>query len=176
MPYSPAQYTSAEVGSGYTITGLRETLDMLENLPKNIVLGGFSKALHAAGSIMEAEVEKRTPIRLEIDGGDLVVSGGALKSDVYHEVTLDSNYRGGVAIVSFRKYSHIANWVEYGHRMIGHKPGKRQLSGPRTPDGMVRPNPFIRPAFEASKDRAIDAFARSIAETVHNYWASGIAA
>src|SRR6185503_20048973 len=115
-------------------------------LPRTVVLNGFSRSLHAAGQIMEDALEAKTPIRLSEEGYDLVVSGGELKADVYHEVILHAQYRGGVAIIGFKRLGHIANYVEYGHRMIGHKPGYKELRGKKTPDGMVKPYPFMVPA------------------------------
>ena len=163
-------YGSAEIGPGYTISGLTETIAMLDSLPRLVVITGFSEALHAAGTIMEAAVEERTPIRLEeLPSGALSVAGGDLKADVYHDVVIDAQYRGGYAFVSFHRYSNVANWLEWGHRMVGHKPGKKQLQGPKTPTGFVRPYPFLRPAFEVSAGPAIDAFVLKLAEVVNRF-------
>ena len=50
-------------------------------------------------------------------------------------------------------------WVEYGHAMVGHRPGKKDL-------GTIPPHPFMRPGFDASADAAVDAFAESLAATL----------
>lgn len=148
------------------VTGIRETMEMLDGLPRYMVLQGFSKALHNAGQILMGEIGRLAPVQLAYEGGELVVSGGELKAAIRKQVTLDSNYRGGYVVVDFGKQNYKANWIEWGHRMIGHKPQKKQLYGPRTPDGNVRPFPFIRPGAEAAAQRAVDAFVQSMIETI----------
>ena len=151
------------------VIGLTETLAMLDALPKSVVLAGYSKALHAAAKVIEDELDLRTPIQLAVEGGDLIVQGGELKAAIMHEVTLDSNYRGGYAEVGFGRQGYKANLVEYGHRMVGHRPERKQLRGPRTPDGMVRPYPFMRPTTEAAHEAAVNAFANSLKETISTF-------
>ena len=56
--------------------------------------------------------------------------------------------------------SFVALWVEYGHRMVDHS--NRQT-------GFVKAHPFMRPAFEAAANRAVDVFV----ETVQEFLQSG---
>ncbi|MBZ5621457.1 MAG: hypothetical protein LAQ69_22435 [Acidobacteriia bacterium] len=141
------------------VEGLEETLSMLDGLPKALVLGGYNKAFHAAAGVIERELDARVPIRLEYEGKDLMVAGGALKGALMFIVTLDSNYRGGIVAVGFGKLGYIANFVEYGHRMVTHKPGLKEV-------GFVPAYPFMRPAADAAHEPSVDAFARSLAGTV----------
>jgi len=170
MAYKPVEYSSGVIAPTITVEGIAETVAMLDDLPKTLVLAGFTGALNAAADVLSAELDLQTPIRLGFSDGDLTVEGGALKAALMREVTLDSNYRGGLVEIGFGKLGYIANFVEYGHVMLSHS-GK-QLSGPRTPGGFVPAHPFMRPAFEAGKERAIDAFVASIQQTVKNYKAS----
>ncbi len=133
---------------------------MLTRLPRDIVLGGYNRALHAAADVIEAELDLRTPVQIALAGGDLVVEGGRLKESIVSVVTLDSNYRGGMVEIGFGKLGYIANFVEYGHRMVTHKPGSKEV-------GFVPAYPFMRPAAEAAAEPAIDAFAKSLAQTVN---------
>lgn len=165
MPFPRVEYTEVTAGPTLKVVGLKETMEMFQELPKIIVLGGFNRALDAAGQIIEDAIEAKTPTR-EIKGAGIYgLDFGALKGDIYHTVELDSNYRGGRAIITFRKYSHIANFVEYGHRMLSHS--KRPISGPKTAGGMVRAYPFMRPATEAVREQAVDAFVDVIVEIVN---------
>lgn len=139
------------------ITGIEEVQRMLREAPKNVVARGYLKALEAGINVFRDELELRTPIRLEYDGEDLMVEGGDLKGALMTAITLDSNFRGGVAAVGYGKLGYIANMVEYGHRMVGHKPKKNVLK-----NSPVRPYPFMRPAFDTKADAAIDAFANAL--------------
>jgi HK97 gp10 family phage protein len=137
--------------AGITISGIAETAAMLDELPRYIVLHGFNEGLHAAAEVIEREMRPRIPVH-----------EGELKAALMHEVTLDSNYRGGIASVGFGNMGMRAFWVEFGHAMVGHKPGKKAL-------GQVPAHPFMRPAVFASQEAAIDAFAASIRKTVEEF-------
>jgi HK97 gp10 family phage protein len=141
---------------------------MFENAPKILQLAAYQKALQAGANVFMDELEAKTPIQLRLSGGDLFVEGGNLKAAIMSVVTLDTGARGGMAQVGFGKLGRVANWVEYGHRMVGHKPGKKA-------QGNVPAHPFMRPAFDASVDRAVEAFAKSIENAVRNEFPQGIA-
>ena len=153
----------------FHVTGLTETIATLESLPKNIVALGFLKALEAAAVVIEREVERRTPIRLEISGGDLAVAGGSLKAAIMHTVTLDSQYRGGFADVGFGKQGWKANLVEFGHVMRGHKPDKKLLIVKSTGQPWVPAHPFMRPAAEFASDAATQAFADVLRDFINTH-------
>jgi HK97 gp10 family phage protein len=130
------------------ITGIAEVQKMLAEAPKNIVMLGFGRALNAGINVIAAAVAERVPVK-----------EGELAAALVTEVVVDANARGGIASVGFGKMGHRANWVEYGHRMVTHKPGKKQV-------GDVPAHPFMRPAADASADAAIDAFAETLAATL----------
>ncbi len=150
---------------GITITGLSETLAMLKGAPKAIVVAGFAKALKAGGDVIADELELRTPEREE---GDRNEEQPHLKDSVVVEVLVDSNGNGGVVHIGFGRMGRIAIWVEYGHQLVGHRPAKKDL-------GYVNPHPFMRPAAAASADRAIEAFADSLAQTVNSQFGTKVA-
>lgn len=130
------------------ITGIEEVQELLVSAPRHIVGTAFLKAFEAADRVIEGELDLRTPEK-----------SGELKAAKTHEITLDSNLRGGLLQIGFGKQGHKALWVEYGHRMVGHKPDKKEL-------GTVEAHPFMRPAANASADRAIEAFADTLIETL----------
>jgi HK97 gp10 family phage protein len=131
-----------------TISGLEETLAMLEAAPKNIVKGAFGKALTAAAVPVVKAVEVRTPVHT-----------GDLKEHLMTDIAVDANGAGGFAQVGFGNEGHTARLVEYGHRMIGHKPGKKEL-------GTVPAHPFMRPAAAESAEAAVEAFGESLTESL----------
>lgn len=148
-----------------TITGVEEVQQMLRDAPRNVVARAFLKGFEAAAEPIEAELEIRTPVREATLWNDESFSefrqqtGGDLKAALMHETTLDASFRGGSLEVGFGKQGHVALWVEMGHRMVGHKPGKKLL-------GNVPAHPFMTPAADASADAAIDAFANVLVATL----------
>lgn len=143
-----------------TVTGLAEVQRMLAEAPRTVVARGYLKALQAGANVIANAVEERTPVKAEDTGG--LLDRGELRESLMIEVELDSQFRGGVARIGFGKNGNVALWVEYGHRMVGHKyskSGKQQI-------GDIQSKPFMRPAAAASAEAAIAAFAQSLEETV----------
>lgn len=160
----------------FKIEGIEETVAMLETAPKNIVARGYLKALSAAGNVIADAVEVRTPRKLEDTGGNSL-DLGELRESLMVDVQLDSGFRGGSVDVGFGKNGRVALWVEYGHRIVMHGvtsadrrngyKGKLLLRvNPESFDSNVPAYPFMRPAFDASADAAIEAFSNSIQQTV----------
>lgn len=58
--------------------------------------------------------------------------------------------------------AYVVRWLEFGHRLVR---GKRQV-------GTVEPHPFIRPAFDTSKDRAGEAAQRKLSDLIQRAWGS----
>ncbi|SRR5216684_818579 len=137
------------------IIGIEDVCKMLREAPKIIVATGFLKALNAGAQEINRELNIREPVR-----------EGKLKAARMMEITLDNQLRGGLARIGYGKMGQRALWVEYGHRMIGHKPGKKA-------EGMIAPHPFMRVAFDSSAERAIAAFADSLAQTVREQFPQG---
>jgi HK97 gp10 family phage protein len=144
------------------ITGLEQVQRALADLPAQIVTKAYARALDRAAGVIAAEVEERAPER----------DDGLLKDSIVVSVEVATDRRGATATVGYSGAQDesgypadlLALWTEYGHRMIGHQPGKKPLAGPNTPDGLVVPHPFMRPAFEASSERAIEVFQEVLVE------------
>lgn len=139
------------------ITGIDEVCEFFDTLPALICSHAMSEALHAGIDVIETAVVDVTPVQVF---GPLEQGETRLREAAMTDVVVDSRGRGGIASMGFGKEGHKANWVEYGHRMVGHKPGKADL-------GEVPPHPFMRPAFEASADAAIEAFTDSLTDSVN---------
>jgi len=131
-----------------TITGVEEVQKMLAEAPRVAVANGFLKALQAGAQVIQEAVAARTP-----------VDTGKMRDALLTDITIDSSLRGGHAAIGFGKEGHKANFVEYGHRMIGHKPNKKEI-------GTVAPHPFMRPAAAVSADAAIEAFGDTLVATL----------
>jgi hypothetical protein len=131
----------------FNISGIEEACAMLDRVPKETAKVGIARALAAAAVPIVQAVEAVTP---EITGD--------LKKALRTDIGLDTDSYGGYACINFGNQGHVANWVEYGHRMIGHKAlGKlRDIHEP------VVPHPFMRPAAAASGEAAVDAFTETL--------------
>jgi HK97 gp10 family phage protein len=134
--------------AGIVIKGLKETQAAMHEFPRLLVARAFVKALRAGIDVLAEELLARTPEREE---GDRDEDLQHLKDAIVSEVILTDQLDGGTASVGFGKLGHIANWLEFGHRMVTHKPGLKEV-------GNVDPKPFMRPAFEAAAEQAMEAF------------------
>jgi HK97 gp10 family phage protein len=156
----------------FHITGLNETVAMLEQSPTRIVQEGFFRAAQAAMNIVADEVERLCPVKPEDTGG--ILDKGVMRERISIFIELDSRSRGVTAHVGFGTadgVDHVANWVEYGHRIVipgsGHYYDNRgRLRKGTFNHTYVPPHPFLRPAFEASRDAAVEAFVESLNKTV----------
>lgn len=146
---------------GITVRGIPEVQSNLRALPKLLVMECFSKGLHAAAQVMESAVRVRLPYDRTASS---VEEYGLLLNDLVSIVTIDTNGNGGQVQITFRKKAMVALWVEYGHRLVrgGRLASKKNKSGKGTVIGQVPPHPFLRPAFEAAADAAIDAFVAAV--------------
>lgn len=130
------------------ISGLTETMAMLENAPRLVVARGFYEALQAGINVIGAELAIRTPI----DTADLVTA-------MTQAIILDAEFRGGEGLVGFGKQDYKAIWLEFGHRLVGHRPGKKVI-------GHVQANPFMRNTTDAAAEKAMQAFSDHLAAFV----------
>lgn len=143
------------------VEGIGEVKKFLEDFDAKMQDRAMRQALGAGGEVFLEAVTEAAPERVDWLGGRL--PPGALKADVQ---LVTKRLDGGqlAAIVQFGKLTYwIAGFVEYGHRLIRRAAGgkfklKVKGSGRGAQIGTVEPHQFIRPAFEASKARAIAAF------------------
>ena len=148
-----------------TISGVEETLDLLTSAPRNIVILGYGRAARAAMNVVARELVARTPIEQAASKKKGRTgkawhdkSRAKLVSSVKIDVTVDSGGNGVAASVGFAgEQATVANALEYGHAMVTH-------AGETI--GQEKPHPFMRPAFDASADAALEAFTESLADTL----------
>ena len=132
------------------ITGIEEVCANLEQMPARIQKVALGKALVAGVKPIMDAVAPRIPIGVT----------GELGEALMFTVDVSADGRGGVAQVGFGKQGFKARMVEFGHRMVGHKPNK-------TDKGKTVPaHPFMRPAAETAAPASVQAFADSIKESL----------
>lgn len=123
------------------IEGLVETCQMLEELPLVVVKRVLRESLDAAC----------VPVLEALQAQPIPFLTGDLRAHTMFVITVDPDGRGATASIGFGDAGWKARLVEYGHRMVGHKPDLKDL-------GQVRAHPFMRLAFEESGEAAIAAF------------------
>jgi HK97 gp10 family phage protein len=150
------------------IEGLSELDAKLADLGTKVAERCIRAALKAGAQIEQAAITERAPVKVG-DGG--ILPDGALKSDIVIKMKRDENGQI-VAVVGPDSYtSHVANWVEYGHRMV--TGGRNTLDkatgktkGPGKHIDEVPEHPFIRPAYEATREEVANAICTTLAESI----------
>lgn len=152
------------------LAGVADTQKMLQLLEERVARKGVRKALRVGAEVMKDAIVEVTPVLDKKTARSTSLEPGALKEDIaVRMATVDGQ---PVAYVGPGKdTARVARWVEYGHRMVsgGYSKvvGKGRVRGPgkaRTED--VPAHPFIRPAYEATKDAATKAIAAEVANQV----------
>jgi len=151
------------------IAGLEQVQRALKELPAKVVVRSYAKALDRAAGVIAADVMARAE-GLPESGSDT-----RLSEHVITKVEVDTNKQGGVAAVGFdhsqdqrtgKPMDVIALQVEFGHRMLTHE--RKQAGIGRVGDskldqsGRVKMHPFVRPAYEATKDKAVEVFGETL--------------
>jgi HK97 gp10 family phage protein len=149
--------------------GLAELEAKLEAMSTEQATRAVNRGLAAGGEVFREAVAEAAPIRPDLPSGT-ALPPGALKSDIVKRRTRDAD-GAPVEVVGPGKYTrHAAVWVEYGHRLV--RGGYSRMTknggfrGPGKEIGKVPAHPFIRPAFEASAEKATAAAIDTIVEEV----------
>ncbi|MEO8100578.1 MAG: HK97 gp10 family phage protein [Acidobacteriota bacterium] len=138
------------------VEGADEVVAMLRSVSREAVAGGFIKGLEAGAAVIERELLARTP---EGDPASRHEGETPLKDSIVTEIYFNPRYGTMNADVGFGNEGYKARFVEYGHRMVGHKPDKKELSH-------VEVKPFMRPAAAAAFEPAVHAFGTALFEEV----------
>jgi HK97 gp10 family phage protein len=124
------------------IEGIEQVIQNLKNMPELAVKNAFGKALTASAVPIVENLKTNTP-----------VDTGKLQRHAMSIVEIDRDGKGGKLSVGFgKKYGKLARLIEYGHRIIGHKPNKVD-KGKTVPS-----KPFMRQTFAQSQNAATEAF------------------
>lgn len=140
------------------ITGLKELQQELKALPKHIALDMTKEGLIKAGLILRDDARRRTPVR-----------SGNLRKSI--QLRRKMRYRGkellGVQVRSRRSKAfpggYYAHLVEKGHKLY------RTTRWRKIFIKHVPANPFMRPALEQGKGRAIDAAVQEVKKGIAKY-------
>lgn len=143
------------------ITGLEQVQRLLKEVPHEVALIGFAKALDRAGGVIQAAVIEKAAALPEW-------SDTPLSEHTVTDIEINAGLGVGVNEIGFDQSQDErtgtpqdlkAYWVEFGHKMKGHKPDKKYIKD-------IPPKPFMRPAFDESAERAIAVFAETLVDAL----------
>jgi HK97 gp10 family phage protein len=123
-----------------TVEGLYALDKSIEDLVRKLDGDATDNAIRAAGETILKEVEMRTPVKT-----------GLLKASLTSGYVRDNSggksrrYKAAIGVPDSKRFGimHYAVFLEYG-------------------TSKAQPHPFMRPAFDASKDMAVQAFIEEI--------------
>jgi HK97 gp10 family phage protein len=164
------------MADGFTIgiEGLAELEKTLTDLSTKRADAAVRKALKAGAAIEQAAIvehflSRRKP-KEQHRGG--LLPEGAIENDIVVKMSRDED-GGIIAIVGPDKYTKtVARLVEYGHRIVtgGYNKLNRATGKARGPGKVhaetVDASPFIRPAFEESRQEVANTMATVLAEEI----------
>ena len=141
-----------------------DLLAKMNALPGETRTKALRKSLRAMGKVVEAAIIERAPEQSDTPHGSL--AKGELKGNIGTRVHIaqDENSateHDSVVIGPGRKTAYIAEFVETGH---ANRPRSKPSNKPRT--DRVEAHPFVRPAFDATKEEAIAVFEQTMADEI----------
>lgn len=151
-------------GISIKVEGLSELQAKLDALTQKQADRCIRTALKAGAVIEQAAIVERAPIK---DGTGGYLPPGALKSDIVIRFMKDVQGAISAKVGPAKLTAHVARWVEYGHRIV--QGGRSRLlangktGGPGKAVGVVEPHPFIRPAYEESRQEVISTICKTLA-------------
>jgi HK97 gp10 family phage protein len=153
---------------GFDMTGLAEMKARMAGMREQVTGPIAQKAVRAGGKVIQEAMIERTPENIERNAGSDSLEPGAVKADIKVRFPGQENVLEATATIGpGGKTSHVARWVEYGHRMVSGGQSKLgpdgKLRGPgKAAEKDVPAYPFLRPAFEVSQAPAMDAIAETL--------------
>lgn len=143
------------------VSGLKELQAKLEQLKTQDAERIIRKAVRDGAMVEREAIFERAPERLP-QRTRTALPIGALARDIVIRSQKDSSDQASALVTFGKATAHVARWVEYGHRLVRGGQAKfdksgRHIRGAGRHVGDVPPHPFIRPAFEESRQRVVEA-------------------
>lgn len=156
-------------GPVINVVNLADVQRFILQAPRMLVAKGFTKALAAASEVFESAVIGLCPVKAEATGG--LIPQGELRATVTYSIKISNDFIGGRGTVGWGRNipKNLPLWVEVGHRLVvrgGSYLDNRGRLRKGTHKATIPAHPFLNPAFEASVDAAIEAFADSLAGSI----------
>ncbi|UWZ84655.1 HK97-gp10 family putative phage morphogenesis protein [Occallatibacter riparius] len=154
-------------------TGWNEMQGEMKLLREAVNRDATRQAVRAGATVILEAMETAAPILDQKTAESTALPPGALKQDLSIKFFKRSEKLGVVrAWIGPTLNWHVAHWVEYGHFLVkgGYlslKRGKLQGHGRRV--GEVQEHPFLRPAYEASWQASLAAYAAEMKKQLQKW-------
>lgn len=150
------------------LEGLDALMSHLDDLSTKGAERAMRKAVRAGAEIAQAAIAERAPVKVGRGG---ILPDGALANDIVIKVKRSKDDVITATVGPDKLTSHVARWVEYGHRMVrGGYSAKTKQGTYRGPgiaaDEDVPEHPFIRPAFESCAQQIQDVVTSTLATAI----------
>lgn len=138
------------------IKGLDQLANGLKSLPNKLARRVLNKAMKKGAQLLADVTKEKTP-----------VDTGALRDSIAVKLKKVSNVETQAIMGSHEKEKdgvYYAHMVEYGGKYVIKARGldKGKKKGRVIAAGSIKAQPFMRPAFDSSKDQVIDAISKEI--------------
>ena len=138
----------ATKGFQFELTGVKEMMRMFDKLPTvSMQKGVIRAALKKAGEPIKAEAIARV--------GASNLKGDKLGSTITISTSLKKSQRKGRRD-STRVFMYVGSWAPHAHLIEFGTAQRKKASGSST--GFVSATPFMRPAWDGNKSKALDIF------------------
>lgn len=142
------------------IKGLAEIERRLRELPEKVRRKHVRKSLKDATEIVRSDAQRRAPREdMTMDMWDYIYgvdTGPHLKDNITSKVTVGANGASGKVGIDYKKVHH-GHLVEFGTKP--HRIGKFSHPG-------AKKHPFMRPAFDARGDEAVEVITTQLRDAV----------
>jgi HK97 gp10 family phage protein len=142
-----------------TVSGLDELGEQLEQLDLALQKRILFASLKSAGEVFLAPMKERCPVSVDAVAESTNTTRlvqGALRRDLKVRAKAD-RAAPTVYVGPGKDTFHVARWIENGFDLTTHG-RKRQRRVIRH----IKATPFIRPAFDANTEKAVEAFANAL--------------
>lgn len=142
-----------------TVTGLDQLADALDKMPYRFAQNIMRNALHAGAEVFMAEMQARAPVAPQASHPES--APGELRDSIGVMVRLGKDLDSSTA-----KIGPMYDKSRYSGKNRTHSPG---IYAKFVEWGTVKMSakPFIRPAFWAAKETAVDTFVKVVDSLVH---------
>jgi HK97 gp10 family phage protein len=127
------------------VRGSQDLRSRLQAVGREVATKVTTQALEAGAAVIKTAVEAETPRQ-----------SGKLASGLTSSLIVAPSGTSGEARIGFGNEDYKARWLEFGHRLVKGKGAKAKQVG------RVSAHPFMRPAYETSKNEAEAAVAAMI--------------
>ena len=150
------------------IVGLEKLDYDLANFPAVVARRIYRKALKAGADMILEAVKANAPVgEHEVTFKSTGLTPGELRDGIIEQIRVDvAKGTASATVKPNKRVAHVANWIEYGWVLTGHKPGKKEIKH-------IPAHSFIRRAYEEHREAAFAAIQAKFNEEILAAWITG---